>query len=92
MLVKIAGTLVLGTTCLSFLYHDLFFGIWSSDLTSIHGKSGFEWLFQNLAHFRASSEFELSRVLYMSFDRFLLAVESRDLSQADKSVFFPKAE
>jgi hypothetical protein len=24
----------------------------------------------------------------MSFDKFLLAVESRDLSQADKSVFF----
>ena len=33
-----------------------------------------------------------TKVLYMSFDRFLLAVESRDLSQADKSVFFPKAE
>ena len=30
----------------------------------------------------------VNRVLYMSFDRFLLAVESRDLSQADKSVFF----
>ena len=33
--------------------------------------------------------------LYMSFDRFLLAFESRDLSQADKyymSVFFPKVE
>ena len=33
-------------------------------------------------------------VLYMSFDRFLLAVESRDLSQADKSIkivsSFPK--
>ena len=28
----------------------------------------------------------VSRVLYMSFDRFLLAVESRDLSQADKSI------
>ena len=33
----------------------------------------------------------------MSFDKFLLAVESRDLSQADKSiyyksVFFPKAK
>ena len=27
-----------------------------------------------------------TRVLYMSFDRFLLAVESRDLSQADKSL------
>ena len=26
----------------------------------------------------------------MSFDKFLLAVESRDLSQADKSVFFSK--
>ena len=25
-------------------------------------------------------------VLYMSFDRFLLAVESPDLSQADKSI------
>ena len=36
----------------------------------------------------------LSRVLYMSSDRFLLAVESRDLSQADKSIIrvssFPK--
>ena len=29
----------------------------------------------------------VNRVLYMSFDRFLLAVESRDLSQADKSVW-----
>ena len=32
----------------------------------------------------------------MSFDKFLLAVESRDLSQADKSyyksIFFPKAK
>ena len=32
-------------------------------------------------------------VLYMSFDRFLLAFESRDLTQADKSIirmsFFP---
>ena len=27
----------------------------------------------------------ITKVLYMSFDRFLLAVESRDLSQADKS-------
>ena len=27
-------------------------------------------------------------VLYMSFDRFLLAVESRDLSQADKSSYY----
>ena len=35
-----------------------------------------------------------SKVLYMSFDRFLLAVESRDLSQADKIIIrvssFPK--
>ena len=34
-------------------------------------------------------------VLYMSFDNFLLAVESRDLSQADKNIIrvssFPKA-
>ena len=28
----------------------------------------------------------MSVVLYMSFDKFLLAVESRDLSQADKSI------
>ena len=28
----------------------------------------------------------LAKVLYMSFDKFLLAVESRDLSQADKSI------
>ena len=38
----------------------------------------------------------LVTVLYMSFDRFLLAVESRDLSQADTSIIrvssFPKAE
>ena len=27
-----------------------------------------------------------SMVLYTSFDKFLLAVESRDLSQADKSI------
>ena len=35
-----------------------------------------------------------TEVLYMSFDRFLLAFESRDLSQADKSIvrasYFPK--
>ena len=34
------------------------------------------------------------RLLYMSFDKFLLAVESRDLSQAEKSIIrvssFPK--
>ena len=29
---------------------------------------------------------EQTKVLYMSFDRFLLAVESRDLSQADKRI------
>ena len=42
----------------------------------------------------AKREQESSRVLYMSFDRFLLAVESRDLSQVDKSIkrvsSFPK--
>ena len=36
----------------------------------------------------------LTRVLYMSFDKFILAVESRDLCQADKSIIrvssFPK--
>ena len=32
------------------------------------------------------SKLRLSKFLYMSFDRFLLAVESRDLSQADKSI------
>ena len=35
-----------------------------------------------------------NQILYMSFDKFLLAVESRDLSQADKSIIgmssFPK--
>ena len=35
-----------------------------------------------------------AKVLYMSFDKFILAVESRDLSQADKSIIrvysFPK--
>ena len=39
-------------------------------------------------------KYSLSMVLYMSFDKFLLAVESRDLSQADKSIIivysFPK--
>ena len=29
---------------------------------------------------------QLSNVLYISFDRFLLAVESRDLSQTDKNI------
>ena len=37
---------------------------------------------------------KMTQVLYMSFDRFLLAVESRDLSQADKILIrvssFPK--
>ena len=32
------------------------------------------------------------KVLYMSFDRFLLAVESRDLSQAEKESTACKAE
>ena len=31
-------------------------------------------------------EAEKDKVLYMSFDRFILAVESCDLSQADKSI------
>ena len=30
----------------------------------------------------------LSRVLYMSYDRFLLAMESHDLSQAEKSIIW----
>ena len=37
---------------------------------------------------------QVSKVFYMSSDKFLLAVESRDLSQADKSIIrvssFPK--
>ena len=32
-----------------------------------------------------SMKHDYSQVLYMSFDRFLLAVESHDLSQAEKS-------
>ena len=32
----------------------------------------------------------VNKVLYMSFDKFLLAIESRDLSQAEKSIFFIK--
>ena len=40
------------------------------------------------------SNFDLSQVLYMSSDRFLLTVDSRDLSQADKIIIrvstFPK--
>ena len=36
---------------------------------------------------RSSKSFKMvTRVLYMSFDKFLLAVESCDLSQADKSI------
>ena len=35
--------------------------------------------------FTSVSSQEPTKVLYMSFDKFLLAVESRDLSQADKS-------
>ena len=31
-------------------------------------------------------ELRKDQVLYMSFDKFILAVESRDLSQADKSI------
>ena len=35
--------------------------------------------------------FDFTVVLYVSFDKFILAVESRDLSQADKSMSsFPK--
>jgi hypothetical protein len=46
---------------------------------------------------RVSNSLKSSKVLYMSFDKFLLAFESRDLSQVlrqeyHKSVFFPKAE
>ena len=33
-----------------------------------------------------SANIEKAWVLYMSFDNFVLAVESRDLSQADKSI------
>jgi hypothetical protein len=44
--------------------------------------------------FWINSKKYFTKVLYMSFDRFLLAVESRDLSQADKSIkrvpSFPK--
>ena len=36
--------------------------------------------------FQLADEHLASQVLYMSFDRFLLAFESRDLSQADKSI------
>ena len=34
----------------------------------------------------SSRSHQATWVLYMSFDRFLLALESRDLSQADKSI------
>ena len=37
-------------------------------------------------HLRPAFCRRTSEVLYMSFDRFLLAVESRDLSQADKII------
>ena len=43
---------------------------------------------------QAKLECDLTMVLYMSFDKYLLAVESRDLSKADKSIIrvssFPK--
>ena len=52
--------------------------------------------FQNDIYFTLngrSCHFEWNQILYMSFDKFLLAVESRDLSQEYyKSAFFPKAE
>ena len=55
----------------------------------IHGL-----LIDELLLFFLSLFFLFFKVLYMSFDKFLLAVESRDLSQADKSIIrvssFPK--
>ena len=44
-----------------------------------------EMLHENFCTFCKISYF-LSKVLYMSYDKFLLAVESCDLSQADKSI------
>ena len=47
----------------------------------------------NLTGFALLKITNIAMVLYMSFDKFLLAVESRDLSQADKSfksVLLPK--
>jgi hypothetical protein len=35
---------------------------------------------------KSQEHFHRPLVLYMCFDKFLLAVESRDLSQADKSI------
>ena len=49
----------------------------------------FVCLFVSRVGFDVSTE---TQVLYMSLDWFHFAVESRDLSEADKSVFFPKAE
>ena len=42
---------------------------------------------------QSAVHYKRTEVLYMSFDKFLLAVESRDLSQADKNrvCSFPKA-
>ena len=42
--------------------------------------------YTNCDSFHFGLSWLLSKVLYMSFDRFLLAVESRDLSQVDKSI------
>ena len=43
---------------------------------------------------QSNKKVNLTRVLHMCFDRFLLAFESRDLSQADKIIIgvssFPK--
>ena len=55
----------------------------------------FGWMIWSLENLKIHiyNNLEL-RVLYMSSDKFLLAVESRDLSQADKSIIivysFPK--
>ena len=53
-----------------------------------------QWKFQNCNLHKEAIKQGTLYVLYMTFDRFLLAVESRDLSQADKSIIrvssFPK--
>ena len=63
-------------------------------LSQVWAKALSSWVLsvQNLKYWimflSKSWKFEITQVLYMSFDRFLLAVESRDLSQADKSITY----
>ena len=49
-------------------------------------QDGFDASLMTLEGIFSKKGQDLYKVLYMSFDKFLLAVESRDLSQADKNI------